>query len=93
MKNYELIIEACHSNDCKIYRSKGHHNPDEFMKALREWGETGRFTVPEHNYTKTVPAHPSSGFNWHYSFVDSSVRGCYPTTYVWEYGDVYYEEV
>ena len=85
MKNYELIIEACHTDNEKIYRSKGHHKPEDFMKALREYGESSRFTVPEHVYTKTTPTNPDSWCSCHYYLVDKSVRGAYPATYVYEY--------
>lgn len=92
MKQYELKIESCHTDDCKIYRSKGHQDPVKFMEALRAYGVTGRYTVPEHVYTKTTPAHPDSWCSCHYHLVEKSVRGAYPTTYVYEYGEVYWED-
>lgn len=48
MKTYELKIEPCHTDNEKIYRTKGHHSADDFLKALKEYGvDITYYTVPE----------------------------------------------
>ncbi len=93
MKTYELKIEPCHTDNEKIYRTKGHHSADDFLKALKEYGvDITYYTVPEQIYIKTTPAHKDSWCSAHYNIVDKSVRGAYPCTYVREYGEVYNED-
>lgn len=92
MKTYELKIEACHTDNEQIYRSKGHHTTEDFLAALRDYGvDVTRFTVPQLVYVKTTPAHKDSWCSAHYKIVDKSVRGSYPCTYVGEYGELYNE--
>lgn len=87
MKMYPLEIEPVHTDNEKIYRSKGHHSVEDFLFTLKEYGvDVTRFTVPELVYVKTTPAHKDSWCSAHYNIVDKSVRGCYPCTYVREYG-------
>lgn len=90
MKKYNLKIESCHTDNERMYRSKGHHSTEDFLAALREYGvDTTKFTVPEHLYVKTTPAPKNSDYSCWYTVVDKYVRGSYPVTYVYEYGEIY----
>lgn len=85
MKKYELGIVAVHSEDQRIYMSKGHHSTEDFLKALEEYGEDmDGFTVPEYHIVKKVPAPKHSGYSFLLSFVKEGGRGSFPATYVWE---------
>jgi hypothetical protein len=87
MKTYPLKIEICHSDNERMYRSKGHHSTEDFVEALKEFGVHGKWSVPEQMYLKTTPAPKNSDYSCWYSVVDKSVRGSYPATYVYEYYD------
>ena len=91
MKIYPLEIEICHTDNERMYRSKGHHSTEDFVAALKEFGVRGKWSVPVHLYVKTTPAPKNSDYSCWYSVVDKSVRGCYPVTYIYEYGEEYME--
>jgi hypothetical protein len=92
MKTYPLEIEICHSDDERMYRSKGHHPTEDFVKALKDFGISGKWSVPVQLYVKTTPAPKNSGYNCFYAAVDKGVRGAYPATYIYEYyGEEYLE--
>ncbi len=91
-KSYPLVIQACHTDDELIYMSKGHHDPHDFMRALREYGESGKLSTPTHHWVKTTPAPKGSDYTCLYNFVEQGCRGAFPATYSHEYGaDVYQE--
>jgi hypothetical protein len=90
MKNYPLKIEAVHTDNELIYMSKGHHDPHEFMKALREYGERAYLSTPTQHWVKKTPANDGEHSCW-YNIVDESCQGAFPATYSREYGDDVYE--
>ena len=89
MKKYPLEIENV-GHDDYVVMSKGHHDPDQFMAAVRSAGYGWPLGKPEHRWVKSIP--DSSGkFHSNYVFVDESVRGAWPATYSWEaYGEEQY---
>ena len=93
MKTYPLKIERFHNGNEKMYRSKGHHSTEDFGAALKEYGVSGRWSIPEQLYVKTTPAPRNSDYSCWYTVVDKSVRGSYPVTYVYEYYDEEFLEI
>ncbi|MGS0735528.1 hypothetical protein ACVBEG_02980 [Pseudomonas sp. GG8] len=91
IKVYPLEIEAVHTDDERIYMSKGHHNPHEFMKALREYGTSTQVCTPTHEMVKRVPAGRNSDHSCFFHFVDKGTRGAFPATYAREYGEDVYQ--
>lgn len=97
-KVYPLEIESCGA-DTYILRSKGHHEPDEFMRAVRAKGYDWPMGYPRHGWSKTVPV--PSGHTEEFGFCDSiyavvpkGTRGAYPVTECQEAaGDRLYEAV
>jgi hypothetical protein len=84
MKTYPLEIENC-GEDTYILRSKGHHDPDEFMRAVRADGYDWPMGYPRHVWCKTVPV-PSGNtdecgyYDAIYAIVPQGARGSYPIT-------------
>lgn len=89
MKKYPLEIQNAGS-DTYIVMSKGHHDIDEFMSAVRLAGYDWHLGIPEHRWVKTIP--DSTGeFNCRYVFVAKGTKGAWPATYAWEaFGDDQY---
>lgn len=95
---YPLEIENC-GEDTYILRSKGHHDPDEFMKAVRAEGYDWPMGYPVHKWCKTVPV--PSGRTEEFAYCDSiyavvqpGTRGAYPVTICQESaGERLYETV
>lgn len=88
VKGYPLEVENV-GGDTYIVMSKGHHDLDEFMKAVQEsWDwPLGK---PEHVWIKSTPNNIDGGTIFH--VVEESVRGSFPATYSWEaYGDDRYK--
>lgn len=77
-KAYPLEIENC-GEDVFILRSKGHHDPDEFMRAVRAAGYDWPMGYPVHTWHKTARCGPgwSEGI---YVEVKPGTRGAYPVT-------------
>lgn len=97
-QKYPLEIENC-GGDTYILRSKGHHDLDEFMRAVRAAGYEWPMGYPFHAWRKTVPV-PSGyveGLGYCdslYAIVPEGTRGAYPVTECQEaYGDRLYEAV
>ena len=81
---YPLEIVAVHTDDERIYMSKGHHDPHAFMAALRDYGVTVEdFSMPSTHYVKKTPARDGVHSYW-LNFVLSTVRGAFPATYTYE---------
>jgi hypothetical protein len=98
VKTYPLEIENC-GGDTYILRSKGHHDPDKFMEAVRAEGYDWPMGYPIHEWCKTVPV-PSGqteefGYcDAIYAMVTKGTRGAYPVTICQEAaGDRLYEAV
>lgn len=97
-KAYPLEIENC-GEDTYILRSKGHHDPDEFMRAVRAEGYDWPMGYPVHAWCKTVPV--PSGHTEEFGYCDAiyamvpqNTRGAYPVTICNEAaGDHLYEAV
>lgn len=80
-KTYALDLVCLYTDDCKVLMSKGHHDADEFLRAVVEWnGEPikgwGRV---RHVWQRNVP--DSSG---EYTMLaipaKPNARGAYPAT-------------
>lgn len=89
MRLHPLEIQNAGS-DTYIVMSKGHHDPDEFMSAVRDAGYDWPLGNPEHKWVKTIP--DSTGeFYCRYAFVPAGTKGAWPATFAWEaYGDEQY---
>lgn len=84
-KSYPLDIQNV-GDDTYIVMSKGHHDPDEFMRAVREAGYDWPLGKPEHKWVKATPCPPSCGeHTCHYTIEDEHRPGRFPATYAWEH--------
>ena len=79
---YPLDVRSV-GDDTYIVMSKGHHNPDEFMRAVREAGYDWPLGAPEHKWAKATPCRCGEHL-CHYTLLDEPVRGAFPATYAWE---------
>lgn len=92
-KHYPLDIESV-GEDTYTLRSKGHHDPHEFMRQARADGWTWPLGMPEHLWCKTTPAPADSYFRCFYNIVPEGTRGAYPVTYAQEaYNEDAYEAI
>jgi hypothetical protein len=69
--------------DVYILRSRGHHDPHEFMRKVRADGYDWPLGMPEHLWCRTVPTR-KKGYNCIYVLCKQGERGAYPVTYVQE---------
>jgi hypothetical protein len=78
-------------DDTYIVMSKGHHDPHEFMRAVRADGYTWPLGMPEHKWVRAVPT--KGKFRpCLYVFTEPHARGAFPATYAWEaHGENLYE--
>lgn len=91
MKNYPLIIKNA-GEDMYAVMSKGHHDPQEFMREVRK-DYSWPLGYPEHLWAKATPD-VTGDKTCLYHFVNSSVRGSFPVTYSFEaYGEDSYEYI
>ena len=82
MKKYKLEIKPCHSDSVKSYYTKGFFDKEEFLEALKEYGEDIKlFSEPVNMFVKKVPVKGGSLF---VELDENSVRGCFPVTVCWE---------
>lgn len=92
MKQYPLEIENV-GDDTYIVMSRGHHDPDEFMRAVREYGSDWPLGMPEHKWARSVPTRDPHR-TCIYVFTEPHARGAFPCTYAWEaYGEEQYEAI
>lgn len=97
-KDYPLDIENC-GGDIYILRSKGHHDPHEFMRAVRAEGYDWPLGFPRHEWHRTVPVrHGWTEENGDgdsiYTIAKPFTRGAYPVTICQEaWGDQSYEAI
>jgi hypothetical protein len=91
-KSYPLDIRNV-GDDTYIVMSKGHHDPHEFMRAVRAHGYDWPLGTPHHKWMKQTPCGPSCGEHYmHYQLSDEYRKGWTPATYAWEdYGDSAYK--
>lgn len=83
------IVNA--GDDTYIVMSKGHHDPHEFMKAVRDEGYDWPLGMPEHKWVRAVPTKDRFR-SCIYVFAEPNSRGAFPATYSWEaYGAERYE--
>jgi hypothetical protein len=88
--SYPLEIENV-GDDTYIVMSRGHHDPHEFMRKVREEGFDWPLGMPTHRWVKRTPAKDGAHACW-YNFVEEGTRGAFPATYAHEaYGDDRYE--
>lgn len=91
-KSYPLEIENV-GEDVYILMSKGHHDPHEFMAAVRAQGYDWPLGLPTQNWVKTAPSRDVAYSCW-YHLVPDGTRGAFPATYVHEaHGESRYEAV
>lgn len=77
--------------DTYIVRARGHHDPHEFMRAVREAGYDWPLGTPEQKYARTVPS-KNPEYRYFYILADKPGRGAYPVTYAHEaYGEEQYK--
>ncbi|WP_205973704.1 hypothetical protein [Paraburkholderia sp. Tr-20389] len=91
-REYPLEIENV-GEDTYIVMSRGHHDPDEFMRKVREEGFDWPLGMPTHHWVKRTPANDGDHTCW-FNFVDKGTRGAFPATYAHEaYGEDRYEAI
>ncbi len=90
VRHYPLEIENV-GDDTYILMSRGHHDPHEFMRAVRAEGYEWPLGMPEHKWLRAVPTNKL--FLWCiYVFAEPYSRGAFPATYVHEaWGEDSYE--
>lgn len=81
-KSYPLEIENV-GGDTYIVMSRGHHDPDEFMRAVRAEGYDWPLGNPTHHWMRTVPTR-KAGYTCIYAFAEQGQRGAWPATYAHE---------
>ncbi|ARL04472.1 hypothetical protein BOC44_20875 (plasmid) [Burkholderia pseudomallei] len=90
--SYPLEIENIENvgDDDYIVMARGHHDPHEFMKKVREAGYDWPLGFPSHHWIKSTPAR--DGVRYH--MVPAGTRGAFPATYAHEaYREKSYEAV
>lgn len=71
-------------DDTYIVMSKGHHDPVEFMRAVRAYGYDWPLGKPQHKWVKAVPCRCGE-HTCHYELRDEKPGpGWFPATYAWE---------
>lgn len=81
---YPLSIQSV-GGDTYIVMSKGHHDPHEFMRAVRADGYTWPLGMPQHVWMRAVPMRRHGIM---YREAKPGARGAFPCTYAWEaHGD------
>jgi len=85
-KQYPLDVQSVGS-DMYIAMSKGHHDIEEFMKAAVAEHPGLSLGGPAHVWVKTTPGNGT--YDCMYNIVQQGVRGAWPATYCWEFGEDY----
>ncbi len=89
-KTYPLEIHNVGDHSYMVM-SKGHHEPDEFMKQVREEGYEWPLGNPKHVYVKATPCNTEENIS-NYTIVEKGTRGAFPATYSYEAcGDELYQ--
>jgi hypothetical protein len=90
-RTYPLDIQNV-GEDTYTLMSKGHHDPDEFMRHVRADGYDWPLGMPKHIWLRCIP--PPPGYvSWYIEAKEGS-RGAFPATQCWEaYGDETYEAI
>ena len=90
VRPHPLDIENT-SKDGYSVMSKGHHDPHEFMRAVRNAGYTWSLGMPVHKWVLAVPTKLDDR-SCVYVFTEPHARGAFPATYAWEaHGEDRYE--
>lgn len=80
-------------DDTYIVRARGHHDPHEFMRAVRAAGYDWPLGMPEQTYARTVPSR-NDEYSCMYVTCHKPGPGAYPVTYASEaYNDATYESI
>jgi hypothetical protein len=82
MRAYPLELQNI-GEDVYVLMSKGHHEPHEFMRAVRAAGYNWPLGMPNHTYARTVPDRTGE-YICRYAFTVEPGRGTYPVTLVSE---------
>lgn len=82
LAKYPLEIESVGS-ETYIVMSRGHHDLDAFMAAVREEGYDWPLGKPEHRWVKSVPD-KTGKYTSRYVLVEQGTKGAWPATYSWE---------
>lgn len=89
---YQLCIENV-GEDTYVLMSKGHHDPHEFMKAVRSY-YSWPLGFPTHEWMRAIPAPKDSNYRCLYVEAKPGSRGAFPATYTREaYHEDTYEAV
>lgn len=81
-KTYPLQIENV-GEDTYIVMSRGHHDADEFMRAVRAAGYDWSLGKPSHRWMRSVPTR-KEGYRCLYVEANEGARGAWPATYAHE---------
>lgn len=82
-KTYPLDVRSV-GDDEYCVMSKGHHDPDAFMAAVRAGGYDWPLGKPVHKWVKAVPCRCGE-HTCHYELSDERRPGWFPATYAWEH--------
>ena len=89
-QRYPLRVENV-GDDTYILMSRGHHDADAFMRAVREAGYDRPLGMPRHYWIKATPCRCGE-HTCHYTILGVPVRWAFPATYAHEaYGEDRYE--
>ena len=80
-REYSLDIQNV-GEDTYTVLSKGHHDPAEFMLAVRADGYDWPLGMPEHIWLRCVP--PPDGYVFWYVEAKAGTRGAFPATQAYE---------
>lgn len=85
VKKYPLEVEAYLEN--YGYWSKGHHDKQEFVDAVKkEWGEELFSGAVKYEWARHRPALPhereNDGYAWYHVKSEKGMRGAFPITVV-----------
>lgn len=90
MKAYPMKVENIGDDSYKLM-SRGHHDPNEFMREVRSAGYNWPLGMPQHTWFKTIPDR-SGECSCIFIEVLAGTRGAFPVTFATEaYGEDQYE--
>ncbi|TQK10194.1 hypothetical protein [Herbaspirillum sp. SJZ107] len=78
---YPLQIENV-GEDIYTLMSRGHHDPEAFMRQVRADGYEWPLGMPKHIWLRCIP--PPDGYVTWYVEATEGARGAFPATQCWE---------
>lgn len=81
VRRYPLDVVCLHSDECRTFMSKGHHEPGAFLLAVEAWngGPLDGLGRVRHGWHRTVPD-ASGEYRTLMVPAKPHARGAYPTT-------------